>query len=84
MMIAWTFQVTLKRINQYKIIDNTNVPLALVMGQKWVTHAKPLTMVVLIFAQCTWSNKNELTAIPLSRKLKPGERLPQLHILIHD
>lgn len=56
MMTAWTFQVTLKMINQYKIIDNTNVPLALVMRQKWVTRAKSLTMVVLIFAQCTWSN----------------------------
>ena len=48
--------MAVREINQYKTIDNSKVPLALVKRQKWVTHARQLTMIVSMFVHRTWSN----------------------------
>ena len=51
-----TFQVALKGLNQYKTIDHTKVPLALVSKQKWATHVRQLTKAVPMLVHRTRSN----------------------------
>jgi hypothetical protein len=53
---ALHIQVTLNEINEWKFVDYAEVPLTLVKRQKWVTHARLLSIDVPMLAHCTWSN----------------------------